>query len=55
MFSMRFCALLLFKCVFDYSGRRSWEFISKPINCKQTSLPLKRRNIFLLQGRFVFH
>ena len=33
--------------------RSSREFITKSINCKQTSLPLKRRNIyFLLQCRF---
>ena len=43
-----------FQCVFDYSGWSSREFISNQINCKQISLPLTRRNISLLQSRFVF-
>ena len=46
MFSVRFCSLLFFQCAFDQSDQSTREFINKSINCEQTSLPLKERNIF---------
>ena len=45
--STRFCILPFFQCVFGQSDLSSREVISKPINCKQTNLPLKRRNVLV--------
>ena len=45
MFSIRFCTLIFFQCVFDKSGWSSQEFITKSINCEQTSC-YKKGEIF---------
>ena len=45
--STRFCILPFFQCVFGQSDLSSREVISKPINCKQTKIQKKRRNVLV--------